>query len=473
MGFIPLILIIVDILIILVLIPTIILQRRESGATFAWILTIILLPYIGLLLFWIFGTKKLHIKRRKRHQVESKISSSILDFKNKKIKNLSLKEIPHSLINLATKLDEAGPLRGNKVKLYRSGVNTFNDIEEAILSSINHIHFVYYIWEKDKTGQRIINALIQACERGVEVRVLVDGLGSYSTNNKFFEKLINSGGIVERFFPINILGRHFNLNYRNHRKIIIIDGHTGFTGGMNIGDDYAGIGQPWLDLHARIRGSAVASLQEVFCQDWFHVTGQDLTHPKYFTQVENIGNTWVQVLSSGPADERWKNIHTLLFASINSAEKNIWIETPYFIPDSAIIMALQTAALKGVDVRLLLPSKSDHRLVLHAGRSFLMELMYAGVRVFEVQNAMPHAKMVTIDSHFSSLGSANMDQRSFRLNFETNVFFYGKNVAKKLETDFTKACKKEAIEIFLKDRKSIGLYQKLAEGIGRVFAPLL
>jgi len=472
MNVITMLLILVDVVIILILIPTVILQRRESGATFAWILTIVLLPYIGLILFWIFGIKRLHFKRRKRNQAEKQISSNLNDNISNNPDSSNLKNIPPSLINLAVNLDSKGPQKGNEVTLFRSGLKTFNAIEETIETASHHIHMVYYIWENDSTGQRIVNALIRACQRGVEVRVLIDGLGTRATKKRFFYELIASGGIVERFLPINRLGRHFNLNNRNHRKLIIVDGELGFTGGMNIGDDYSGLGQPWLDLHAKICGPAVYSLQEVFCQDWYHTTECDLTHSKYFPKSKASGDTWVQVLSSGPADERWKNIYTLLFASINSAETRVWIETPYFVPDTSIVMALQTAALKGVDVRLLLPSKSDHPLVLNAGKSFYNELMLAGVRIFEVQNTMPHAKMVTIDGHFSTLGSANMDQRSFRLNFETNLFFYGRNVAKKLENNFIEICN-DTEEVNLSDRINLKIFQRISEGIGRVLAPIL
>jgi cardiolipin synthase len=178
------------------------------------------------------------------------------------------------------------------------------------------------------------------------------------------------------------------------------------------------------------------------------------------------------MLASGPADERWRAIHTLFFAAINLAEKRVWIETPYFVPDPSIVMALQTAALRGVDVRLLLPSQSDHPLVLHAGRSFLDKILAAGVRVFELQGIMPHAKTVTIDGVFSTLGSANMDQRSFRLNFEANLFFYGKNVAQQLEQDFLSLCA-DTKEVTLESRQNIPLFQRFKEGLGRVLAPLL
>ncbi len=473
MSILALLIIVVDVIIIIVLIPTIILQRRESGATLAWMVTIVLLPYIGLILFWVFGTTRLHLRRRKRHRVEKQISRNLKNIRKQLSSSAELSGFSVNLLNLATKLDGIGPRRNNDIKLFRSGKTAFDEIVASIETAKDHIHLIYYIWQPDSTGKRVRNALITASKRGVMVRLLIDDLGSYDTQASFFKPLVDSGGEIERFLPITPFSQHFKLNNRNHRKIIVIDGKVGFTGGMNIGDDYAGLGEPWIDLHAKITGLAVYSLQEIFCQDWYQTTACDLTNKPYFPKIENKGNTWVQVLSSGPADERWKNIHTLLFASINMAQKTIWIETPYFVPDPPIVMALQTAALSGVDVRLLLPSKSDNPLALHAGRSFLDELMHAGVRVFEVQNAMPHAKMVTIDGVFSTMGSANMDQRSFRLNFETNLFFYGKEVAKEMERDFISLCNQQAKELCLKERKNIKGLQRLAEGIGRVLAPLL
>jgi len=279
-------------------------------------------------------------------------------------------------------------------------------------------------------------------------------------------------GRVERFLPVDPLSRQLALNNRNHRKIAVVDGEIGFTGSMNVGDVYAGLGEPWRDLHACLRGPIVHSLREVFCQDWYHATGDDLVSDVYFPRISGAGNIWAQLLSSGPADERWRAIHTLLFAAINLARDRVWVETPYFVPDPPIVMALQTAALWGVDVRLLLPGRSDHPLMLYAGRSFLEELLAAGVRVFELQDAMPHAKTVTIDSVFSTLGSANIDQRSFRLNFEANVFFFGAEVAVELERGFLSLCS-EAREVTAVNRQRISRRQRLIEGVGRVLAPLL
>lgn len=464
-------LLLLDLLIVALLIPTVILQRRESGATLAWILTIILIPFLGLLAFWIFGTTRLHMRRRKRHLIEARLAPALHELQLP-VSKLSIAGLPPSLLKLAKNLDNVGPLSGNEIALFRKGQQAFDAIEKAIDKSHHHIHLLYYIWEPDQTGMRLRDALVRACQRGVEVRLLLDDVGSRNARQKFFQDLIKAGGQVERFLPINPFSRQLALNNRNHRKIVVVDGKIAFTGGMNVGDAYAGLAEPWHDLHAQISGSVVHSLQEVFCQDWYHASAEDLVSADYFPQGTDSGDVWAQMLASGPADERWRAIHTLFFAAINLAEKRVWIETPYFVPDPSIVMALQTAALRGVDVRLLLPSQSDHPLVLHAGRSFLDKILAAGVRVFELQGIMPHAKTVTIDGVFSTLGSANMDQRSFRLNFEANLFFYGKNVAQQLEQDFLSLCA-DTKEVTLESRQNIPLFQRFKEGLGRVLAPLL
>lgn len=461
-----------DLAIIVVLIPTVILQRRESGATLAWILVIVLLPFLGLLAFWVFGTTRLHLRRRKRRRIEARLAPALHKLQAQSSTDRPVADLPPSLLLLAEKLDEAGPQPGNEVALLRQGPAAFDAIEAAFDRSHHHIHLVYYIWEPDRTGARLRDALTRACRRGVEVRLLLDDVGSRSARQGFFRGLVKAGGRVERFLPVDPLSRQLALNNRNHRKIVVVDGETGFTGGMNVGDVYAGLDEPWRDLHARICGPVVHSLQELFCQDWYHATGDDLVSAAYFPQITGSGNVWAQLLASGPADERWRAIHTLLFAAINLARERVWVETPYFVPDPPIVMALQTAALRGVNVRLLLPGRSDHPLVFHAGRSFLDGLLAAGVQVFEVQDAMPHAKTVTIDGVFSTLGSANMDQRSFRLNFEANLFFYGAEVAGELERDFLSLCT-GAKEVTALNRQGISQRQRLAEGIGRVLAPLL
>ncbi len=461
-----------DILIVAILLPTVVLQRRESGATLAWVLVIVLLPFVGLLSFWLFGTTRLHLRRRKRRKAEEKLSKALQRMQPDQEGTLQITGISPSLLKLVSKLDDLGPLSGNSVDVMRDGREVFDKLEDAFDTASHHIHLIYYIWESDYTGERLRDALARAARRGVKVRLLVDDVGSRLAKPAFFMPLQQAGGKVERFLKVNILSRRLTLNNRNHRKVVVVDGKTAFTGGMNVGDDYAGRGEPWLDLHACIRGPVVYALQEVFCQDWYHATGEDLVSTTYFPVQKAVGNICAQFLASGPADARWQAIHTVLFAAMNLASERIWVETPYFVPDRPILMALQTAALRGVDVRLLLPGHSDHPLVLAAGHSFIDDLLADGVRVFEVQRAMPHAKAVMIDGNFATLGSANMDQRSFRLNFEGNVFFYGSEIASKLEQDFLAQCA-GAKEVMLPERRQQGKTERFLESIARVLAPLL
>ncbi|MEB4590479.1 cardiolipin synthase [Candidatus Thiothrix sp. Deng01] len=465
-------LLLLDILIIAVLLPTVVQQRRESGATLAWVLVIVLLPFIGLLAFWLLGSTRLHLRRRKRRKVEEKLSQALDRLQTGPSGESRINGVSPSLLKLARALDDVGPLAGNAADIMRDGKTVFAALEQAFAAAEHHIHLVYYIWEPDYTGGRMRDALIRAAQRGVEVRLLVDDVGSRQAGRRFFAPLRAAGGRVERFLKVSFFSRRLNLNNRNHRKLVVIDGRLAFTGGMNVGDVYAGRGEPWEDLHACLQGPVVCALQEVFCQDWYHATNENLVSEAYFPVIAETGDICAQFLASGPADERWQAIHTLLFAAMNLASGRIWIETPYFVPDRPILLALQTAALRGVDVRLLLPGRSDHPLVLYAGRSFVDELLLAGVRVFEMHRVMPHAKAVMIDGDFATLGSANMDQRSFRLNFEGNVFFYGSEIAGKLEQDFLALCQ-NAQEVTVQQRKYLPKNRRLAENIARLLSPLL
>ena len=466
------VLLILDIGIIATLIPTIVLQRRESGATLAWVLAIVLFPFIGLLLFWLFGITRLQIRRRKRRKLEEKLAPELAKVQARLPDTNQIAGIQPSLLTLVRKFDKVGPILGNKVELFNDGAKAFAALEQAFAAAKHHIHLIYYIWEPDATGQQLLQALAQAAQRGVEVRLLVDDVGSRSAKQVFFAPLIQAGGKVERFLPVNLLSRRLNLNNRNHRKVVVIDGQTAFTGGMNVGDVYAGKGEPWKDLHARIEGPVAKDLQEVFCQDWYHAAGENLVNVQYFPPVAAQGSVIAQFLASGPADYRWQAIYTVIYAAMNLATQRIWLETPYFVPDRPITLALETAALRGVDVRLLLPGCSDHSLVLYAGRSFLNDLLAAGVKVFEVQKAMIHAKAVMIDGNFATLGSTNMDQRSFRLNFEGNIFFYGTEVTQQLEQIFLNECK-SARKITYEQRRKLTIVDRLAENTAHILAPLL
>jgi len=462
---------ILDGLIIVLLVPRILLdeRRRETGATLAWLFFIVLVPFLGLLAFWLFGTTRLRLRRRKRRKVEAEIAprlGPLLPGEG------PAPPIDEQLLHLTRRLDVADPVAGNAVTLYREGPATFDALEAAIDEAREHVHLVYYIWQADRTGERLRDALVRAARRGVEVRLLLDDVGSRPARGRFFRPLREAGGRVARFLPVLSRFLRVTLNNRNHRKIVVVDGATGFTGGMNVGDEYAGIGDPWRDAHVRIVGPAVNRLQEVFAEDWFHAAGEDLARQSYFPNVEPSGDAWAQILASGPDDDRWHGIHTLLFSAVNLARQRVWIETPYFVPDVSMALALQAAALRGIDVRLLVPAESDNPLVLYAGRSFYGELLAAGVKIYELPKAMLHAKTATIDDRIATVGSANMDQRSFRLNFEANAFFFGPEVAAELARSFEvvqAASERLDADAFARRPRR----QRLAEALTRLLAPLL
>lgn len=467
-----LLLLLLHLLIIPFLISKVVLQRRESGATLAWILAIIFLPLVGVLAFWLIGTTRIRLLRRKRTRAEQHLVPSLGRLHQQQRLSERDELVVSSLYSLAAKLDECGPQPGCEVAMYREAGPAFAALEEAINHARESIHLSFYIWEADSTGRRFCQALTRAAQRGVEVRLLLDDVGCYLTKNAFFSELVAAGGEVARFLPLNLLSRQVVVNHRNHRKIVVIDGRTAFTGSMNIGDLYAGLAQPWSDLLVRVGGRVVYELQSVFCQDWYHAAGKDLTTEKYFPAPDISGDVCAHFLASGPSDERWRTIYTLLFVAINSAQQRVWIESPYFVPDPPILMALQAAALRGIDVRILLPQRSDHLWVDYAGRSFFDELLHAGVRIFVLDGTISHAKTVVVDEVFATAGSANMDQRSFRLNFEGNLMFFGRRIALELAEEFLRQSR-TANELSLSDRAALSRRDRLKEGFARVLAPLL
>ncbi len=465
---------ILDILIVLFLVPRIIIQRRESGATLAWVFFIILVPLLGLLAFWAFGTQRLRLRRRHRRRAEALVSDKVgpitAAHAARRGGGGACPVVPE-LRYLTLRLDSAGPTSGNRVDLYREGPEVFDAICAAVEQATDHVHVVYYIWEEDELGARMRDALVAAARRGLQVRLLLDDVGCYATPRRFFEPLVKAGGQVERFLPVSLLTRRLHLNNRNHRKVVVVDGRIGFTGGMNVGDEYLAEKKPWRDAHVRVEGPAVARLQEIFCQDWFHQAREDLALPRYFPEIEPAGDEWVQFVASGPDDDGWYAIATLLFAAVSLARKRVWLETPYFAPDGPMLVALQTAALRGVDVRLILSSKLDHPPVMYAARSYYNELLLAGVKIYELP-VMLHTKMVTIDGQFSTVGSANFDRRSFRLNFEANAFFYGPAMADQLERSFV-ATQREAREVVAETFARRPAHQRFLEALMRILSPVL
>jgi cardiolipin synthase len=304
---------------------------------------------------------------------------------------------------------------------------------------------------------------------GIEVRVLVDDVGSRSAGRRFWKPLIEAHGQVGRFLRVNPISRwlFLNRNNRNHRKIVVVDGRVAFIGGVNVG------GERLRDTHIRLEGPVAARLQEVFAEDWFHATNVDLTAPHYFPPPAHLGEQRVQILASGPDDGRSHAIETIYFAALSLTRKRAWLTTPYFIPNATLAAALRTAALRGVDLRLLVPRTSDLPFVYHAARSFFPELLEAGVAIYEYPDAATlHAKTATVDGCWATVGSANFDLRSFRLNFEANAVVYGPSLATELERVFERDLSRSR-RLDIREFENRGFVERVFEGAARLVAPLL
>ncbi|MCK5798604.1 MAG: cardiolipin synthase, partial [Deltaproteobacteria bacterium] len=374
---------------------------------------------------------------------------------------------------LSTRIGCRWPTTGNLVELLVDAQRAYQSMEDAIAAATQHVHFQFYIYQPDTTGRRFRNLLIRKAKEGVEVRVLVDGVGSFHAP-RFLRPLVAAGGQVATFLPVGHISRRWHPNLRNHRKLVVVDGHIGFTGGVNIGDEYTGrkkrVGR-WRDTHMRIEGPAVRHLQEIFAEDWHFATDRQPDTAHWFNPVETCGDARVHIIASGP-DTDTQPIQRIFFAAVNSATERVWLTTPYFIPDQAMLVALETAALRGCDVRLLLPYRSDAPLVLNAGRSYYNDLLENGVRIFEYQHGILHAKTMLVDHTWATVGSSNMDMRSFRLNFEVNAVVYGKYLAGQLAKVFRNDLR-QAREVTLEDVENKKLSQRMTESLARIMSPLL
>lgn len=463
-----------------ILIPRILLGRREAGATLAWILAIVFLPYLGAALFFLIGRTRVQRRTRRRIRYHDLLVRSLGQLpcsparSDASARIQDLPEPTREISRVATCLTGTPLLPGNRVEVLIDTNKVYRQMEEAILSAEQNIHMMSYIFRADQAGTRFRNALIQKAKEGVEVRLLVDGVGSHSLGSRFVRPLLEAGARFARFMPVFRFSPHWRPNLRNHRKILVCDSRIGFTGGLNIGEEYRGRKKkfgPWRDTHVRLEGPAVLRLQETFAEDWFFATDEDLIDPKYFPATEPVGTELVHVVDSGP-DHVQENIHTLFFTAISRAEKKIYITTPYFVPGPAMLEAIKASAWRGVDVRLLLPGKSDLKLVQVAGRSYYRELLEAGVRLYEHRPGILHAKTMVVDGVWSTVGSANMDIRSFRLNFEVNVLVSGEEVARQMEEIFLSDIS-SAREMTMETQHQKPKITRLAEAVGRILSPVL
>jgi cardiolipin synthase A/B len=450
-------------------------KRRNTASSVAWILAIILLPYLGGVLYLFFGINRVDRRARQRAAIERDIDQQLpnLDAYGFDL-HLRLNEQQAGLARLVHSGCGTLPTDCNTVEVISDTNVALRRIEEAIMAACESIHLEYYIWRADKTGTRVRDMLIERARAGVSVRFLYDGIGSMFLGRRFLRPMRDVGIVVAPFLPGATFRERWSLNLRSHRKIVVVDGTTGFTGGMNVGDEYLGRNKQlgyWRDTHLKLSGPAVLQLQRVFAEDWYYATNEELTQPERFPDPSCQGDVVAQIVSGGPSGEM-RTFHALMFTAINEARERITLATSYFVPTDALQMALETAARRGVHVRLLLAGRAAHKWTVLAGRAFYESLLQAGVEIHEYRRGILHSKTMTIDGNWSLIGTANFDSRSMLLNFEVGVAVYDPRIAKALEHQYRDDMQ-HARQIRLDTWERRGSSSVFVENLCRLFAPVM
>ncbi len=455
-------------------------EKRDPVRTISWVLVIILLPLVGIFIYFVFGQnfRKQKLFNRKGLKdlaiLDVVLQEQLASYSKRKLGN-DIKEQFRPIISLLLNNSKSLYTENNSVALLNNGSETFAAIIDEISKAESFIHLEYYIFSDDKIGTQIQEILIEKAQNGVEVRLIYDDVGSWSLKSSFVQKMRDAGIEVYPFMKVSFPWFTRKVNFRNHRKIVVVDGRIGFVGGINVADRYIE-GDPnlgfWRDTHLMIKGDAVHLLGVVFQMDWYFVSGKTFKNvEKYLPPLDKTGNTPVQICSAGP-DSDWASIMQAYFSAITKAKEHIYISTPYFMPNESILTAIKTAALSGVDVRIMIPHKSDSTIVYWSTLSYLTEMLEAGVKFYLYEKGFNHSKIIMVDSYFASIGTANMDIRSFEDNFEVSAFIYDNGFAKELESQFHKDlldCK--LITLHTWERRPF--INGLKESVARLFSPLL
>lgn len=455
-------------------------ENRNSTRTIAWLLVLIFLPGLGIFLYFYLGQnhrkKKTFIKKRKEdYKVLKRLLDTQINFTKKgSFFKENYNDLRSKLVPLLLNNGDAPITFNNDIKILNNGKITFDTMLKDIREAKSHIHIEYFIIKDSEIGEKFKKALIEKAKEGVKVRFIYDAVGCWKLSKKFKTDLIEAGVELKSFLPVILPFFQSRLNYRNHRKILVVDGKIGFTGGLNIGDEYLGKSPErgfWRDTHVKVEGEAVYILQSIFLKDWHFVSGEDIDGYKFFPKQNINGNKAVQIVSGGP-DTYWESIHQGYFTAISGAVKNVYIVSPYLVPDESILMALKTSALRGLDVRLLLPGKPDHKTVFWASKSHFEELLEAGVRIFQYQKGFVHSKLFIVDDNIASVGTTNLDIRSLQLNFEVNAFIYDTGVSANLKKYFLEDLE-DSKEVILSEYRKRGYGHKVKESIARLLSPIL
>jgi cardiolipin synthase len=473
----------VNIALIVVVIPVVLIKKRHPVTAVAWCLVVLLMPMLGAALFWTFGYNYMERRVTRKTRQRRTLGAEHPPARREAQRGAggpepSQGEGPATpvlpLADIALAVNAFPVSQNNSIHVYRETNEAFEAMLEAIRGARHHIHLEFFIVRSDGTGRRLFDLLAEKARAGVQVRLLYDSAGSLWLSSRMLQPLIDAGGQVRDFMPINPLRSWLRLNLRNHRKITVVDGDVGFTGGMNIADEYLGKSRHfgyWRDTMLRLHGPAVAGLARVFMEDWHFAATELLKEEPYFPFAPGCGEDVVQVIDSGPEEET-NSIREMYFAAILSARKRLWIASPYFVPDSGILDALRLARLRNVDVRFLGLLRPDHHIIYYAGRYYWSDLLRMGVRVYQYSKGMMHSKMMLVDDCWAMVGSANLDNRSLHLNCEAGCIVYSRRLIDELAADYLRDLE-DSIPLDSETYAQRSLLAQLTENACRLFSPIL
>ena len=453
----------------------VVMDNRQPAKTMAWALVIWFIPVVGIVFYLFFGIntrKERHVSERSMNQLTKR---SMLEFAEQH--DLRLPEKHKPLIDLFINQNLALPFKDNHIDIYTEGYTFFPALLAAIGQARQSIHIDMYIFADDALGTLVADALTDKAHEGVEIRVIYDDVGCWNVKHRFFERMREEGIQVMSYLPVRFPSFTSKVNYRNHRKIVVIDGNVGFIGGINIALRYVkGTGQmPWRDTMIKVTGGAVYALQRAFLVDWYFVDRTLLSDRKYYPPVlrdeQTVNNCLAQVVTSGPVTP-YPEIMQGFVRIILGARRYLYLETPYFLPNDSVLFALKTAALAGVDVRVLCPMYSDARFVEWASRSYLREVVEAGVQVSLYKPGFLHSKLMVCDDAITTCGSTNLDFRSFENNFEANIFFDDEGVALRMKKVYLDDEKQSILLTDVPGRMNRGFFKRLWESVTRMLSPL-
>ena len=455
-------------------ISVLLLENRNPAKSLSWMMVLLFIPVIGMFFYLLLGQEYRKKKIISEKSIRSVIDRPVASFDINMLDRGLIADNHLNLIKLLYKNSEAAGYAFNKIDVLSDGESTFKAIFDAIANAKDHVHIEFFIFDDDKISNQLRELLIRKAKEGVRVRMIYDYWGSFDLSKKYLKSLLDAGAFVRPFLPFRWqISRSNKINYRNHRKLIVVDGKIGFTGGLNVADRYvygSALGS-WRDTFIRVEGAAVHGFQLLFLVDWYFVDRKLIEGPEYFPVPKIFEPNLIQLVNSGP-DTDWEAIMQGIASAIMSATKYVYIHSPYFMPTEVIATCIQMAALSGVDVRLMIPLKSDARLSDASTFSYLGQALEAGVRVFQYKNGFLHSKAIVIDDFISIVGSCNLDERSFFQNFEANAFIYDPKTAIKLNSLYLKDmenCEELTLEAWTNRKHR----QKLKESFARLFSPLM